>query len=135
MSSMRDDILVYVNANLETGFSSTEELPWTKDEKGLYLFNFKYIYVDRPQTTQETLFETLDGSSAVTETLTISVYFATDAKILPSNYDEQVQAIKRGRFYTATLGMTQRTAIVSTEYDGDALVTQIDYSFSKLIID
>ena len=135
MSSIRDDILTYINANLEADFSYTEELPWQKDGKGLYLLNFKYIYVDRPQTIQEPLFETLDGSSAVNEILTISVYFATDAKILPSTYDDQVTAIKRGRFYTATLGMTQRMSIVSSTYDGDALVTQVDYSFTKLIID
>jgi len=133
MSSMRDDILVYINDNLVDGFSSSTELPWQKDGKALYLMNFKYIYVDRPQTTQEPLYDTLDGLGIVNEITTISVYVATDAKQLPSTYDEQVQAIKLGRFDTSSLGSTQRISIVETEYEGDALVTKVDYSFTKII--
>lgn len=133
MSLMREDILTYIEAIVTDSFKTTQELPWQKDGQSLYLKNFKYIYVDRPQTTQEPLYDTLDGLGIVNEITTISVYFATDAKTLPSGYDEQVTLIKSGRFDTSTTGQTQRTSIVSTEYEGDALVTQVDYSFTQIM--
>ena len=129
---IRDDLIEYIKSNLTKDFKSTAELPWTKDGSTLYLKNFKYIYVDRPQTEQEPLYDGLDGSGAVIETTTISVYIATDAKNLPSTYTEQLQLIKKAR--TDETGASQKTALVSTEYIADALSTKIDIAHTLTIL-
>ena len=130
--SSRDDLLDYIKNNLTKDFKFTEELPWQKDGQALYLKNFKYIYVDRPQTEQEPLFDTLDGGGAVLETTTTTVYIATDAKTLPKTYDEQVNVIKLARLIVP--GTTQKTTLVSTEYIGDALSTEIEVEQVRTII-
>lgn len=129
---MRDLVYSFINDNLVTGFKLTDSLPWSKDGAPLYHKNKKTIYVDRPNTTQEPLFDTLDGMSAVEEITTVSVYVVTDAKTLPSNYEALVSAIQGGRVdATLTAGYTQRQTPVSTEYEDDTLVTQFDFTFSK----
>lgn len=130
---IRDDLITYIEANLKTGFNVSQELPWQKDGQPLYVKNMKRIYVDNPQTTQEPLYDGLDGSGAVIETTTVQIYIATDAKNLPSTYDEQVTAIKRAR--TDVEGASQLTALVSTEYiTGDALSTEIEVAHKITIL-
>jgi len=130
--SIREDLITYIKKNLTKDFKSTTELPWQKDGQALYLKNFKFIYVDRPQTTQEPLFDTLDGGGAVLETTITSVYIATDAKNLPKTYAEQVQLIKQARLIEE--GVSQKTTLVETEFKGDALSTKIEVSQVRTII-
>lgn len=129
---MRDYIYDYINSNLTTGFKLSEELPWVKGNQPLYLRNMKSIYVDRDQTVQEPLFDTLDGVGFVNETTTVSVYVATDAKKLPSNYDAMVTTLIAAKLDGAITGFTQKATTVTTEYEGDNLVTQFDFNFYKL---
>lgn len=129
---MRDLIYNYIESNLTTGFKLSSELPWVKGNQPLYMKNMKSIYVDRQQTVQEPLVDTLDGLHIVNEITTVSVYVATDAKKLPSNYDAMVTTVKAGKLDTAITGFTQNATTVSTAYDGDNLVTQFDFNFNKL---
>jgi len=134
MSSMREDLLDFIKANIVDGFKVSEELPWQKDGNALYLKNFKYVYVSRPQTTQEPLFDTFDGGSAVNEITSCSAYFSTDAKTIPPGYDDLVSKIKLARLDDSYVGAIQKATLVSTEYVGDALVTQLDISYKTLIL-
>ena len=130
---MRSQVLDYLNANKVTGFTVTNALPYNASGQPLYLNNFKSIYVDQPQTSQEPLIDVLNGAGVVNETTTVSVYVTTDAKQLPSNYDTLVSTIKLARLDTELVGVTQRTTRVSTEFNADALVTKFDISFTQLI--
>ncbi len=131
---MRDLIVAYITANPTTGFVLTDELPWTKGGGPLYLKNMKKIYVDRVQSVQEPLFDTLDGLSAVMETTTVSVFVATDAKTLPTNYDTLVSTLHAAlQDPTFVIGNIERNVTVSTVYEGDALVTQFDYTFNTIL--
>ena len=131
---MRDIVLDYLNANKVTGFTVTEMLPWTSSGQPLYLNNYKSIYVDRPQTVQEPLIDVLNGAGVVNETTTVRIYLATDAKQLPVNYDTLVSVIKDARLDAAITGVTQRATTVSTDYQADALVTEFNINFRKLIV-
>jgi hypothetical protein len=131
---MRDIVLAYLKANTVTGFTVTDELPWTSSGQPLYQNNLKRIYVDRPQTVQEPLIDVLNGHGVVNETTTIAVYVTTDAKQLPANYDALVAVVKDARLDSAQTGATQRATTVETSFSADALVTQFNINFRKLII-
>lgn len=132
---MRELILDLVDSINITGFNTSVKLPYDQNGDPLYLQNFKRLYVDLPQTDQEPLFTTLDGGGAVNETITVTVYVATDAKTLPSNYDQLLSALRNIRISSNITGYNQRTTAVSTEYIDDSLVTTLDYVFVKTIID
>jgi hypothetical protein len=131
---MRSIVIDYLNQNKVTGFTATDMLPFNSSGLPLYQNNFKTIYVDQPQTVQEPLIDVLNGHGVVNETTTITVYVVTDAKKLPPNYDAVVSMIKNARLDSAISGVTQRATTVSTEYQADAMVTQFNINFRKLIV-
>lgn len=130
---MRDTIISYLQDNPVTGFAVSTELPYDASGVAQYLNNFKKLYVDRTQTEQEPLLDTLDDQGIVAETSSVSVFVVVDAKTLPTNYDTLVSTIKAARLQDLTTGWTQRLTTVATTYEADALVTQFTFNFTKLI--
>ncbi len=133
---MRTAIYNYISAVSKSQlgtYTVTQELPWDNNGTPLYLSNLKTIYVDVDQTTQNGLVAGLDGSGAVDEITTVRVFFANDAKTLPSNYETLVQLIKDARLISNTPGVTDRTCQVSTAFVADKLTTTFEFSFKKLI--
>jgi len=131
---MRTTVLDYLNSQSFTNFSASSELPWTSSGQPLYLKNLKKLYVDRPQTVQEPLIETFDDQGIVNETTTVAVYVSTDAKSIPTDYDTMVSTVKDARLEDATSGWRQRATTVATSFEGDVLVTEFNFNFTKLII-
>ena len=131
---MRTEILTYITAQTLTGFRVSDELPWDNNGTPLYMSNMKTVYVDLDQIEQNSVIDTLNGpSGAVDEITTISVYFVTDAKKLPTNYDTVVSAIRGARLATTITGVIERLCQVSTQFESDRVVTRFDFSFRKLI--
>lgn len=130
---MRDTILSYLEANTVTGFAVSTELPYDAGGVPQYLNNYKKLYVDRTQTEQEPLLDTLDDQGIVAETSSVSVFVVVDAKTLPTNYDTLVSTVRGARLQDLTTGWTQRVTTVETTYEADALVTQFTFNFRKLI--
>ena len=131
---MRTEILDYFKANKVSGYTLTQELPWDSSGEALYLKNFKYIYVDSDQIAQEPLIDVLNGVGIVNEITTVRTYITTDAKNQPSNYATMVSTFMNARLDTDITGVTQRATQVSTEFIGDAQVTQFEFSFRELIV-
>lgn len=131
---MRTEVIDYLDANKITGYTVTQELPWDSSGNPLYLKNYKRIYVDRDQVVQEPIIDVLNGTGVVNEITTVRVYVTTDAKTAPSNLDTLVSMITAARMTTDITGVTQRATQVSSEFIGDALVTQFDISFRKLVV-
>ena len=131
---MRTEILDYFKANKVNGYTLTQELPWDASGDPLYLKNFKYIYVDSDQIAQEPLIDVLNGAGIVNQITTVSTFITTDAKNQPSNYATMVSTFMNARLDTDITGVTQRATQVSTEFIGDAQVTQFDFSFRQLIV-
>ena len=131
---MRTEIIDYFKANKVSGYTLTQELPWDSSGDPLYLKNFKYIYVDSDQIAQEPLIDVLNGAGIVNEITTVRTYITTDAKNQPSNYATMVSTFMNARLDTDIAGVTQRATQVSTEFVGDAQVTQFEFSFRELII-
>jgi hypothetical protein len=131
---MRTEILDYFKVNKVNGYTLTQELPWDTQGNPLYLKNFKYIYVDSDQIAQEPLIDVLNGTGIVNEITTVRTYITTDAKNQPSNYATMVSTFMNARLDTDITGVTQRATQVSTEFIGDAQVTQFEFSFRELIV-
>jgi hypothetical protein len=130
---MRQQILDYINSLTLGGYSASNELPWSSSGTPLYLNNVKKIYVDRTQSTNDPLFATLDGLTFNSEITSVKVYFASDAKLLPANYDTVVSNMKLGKDVTTATGFNRRECDVTTTFENDLLVTEFEFRFTKLI--
>jgi hypothetical protein len=129
---MRTAIYDYINALSKASFSLTNELPWSSTGTPLYIKNPKRIYVDRPQTTLDKFIHTLDDLSLNLETTVVKVYFTTDAKVLPSNYETLLSDIKAARLSTDIDGVSRRECDVATNFEADLMITELTFRFTKL---
>ena len=129
---MREDILTYIKTLSLGGFTISDDLPREEGGVMLYVKNPKRIYVDRPQYSEEPLIQTLNGFDIHSEATTVSIYFTADAKTLPANYGVLVENLRLGKNVNTVDGYNTRIVNVNTEYLNDLLITQIDYTFSKL---
>ena len=128
---MREAVISYIQGLTLSGFSLTQELPWDSNGMALYIKNPKRIYVDRTQSELSPLVETLDGLNISVDTVTVRVYFSNDAKILPTGYDALVNDLKLARNINNTAGFRGRGCIVSSEFQDDLLVTQLEFTYTK----
>jgi biopolymer transport protein ExbD len=128
---MRDQIYSYIQTlNLGT-FSLTNEQPYDDNGVALYVKNPKRIYVGSSQTESNPLVTALNGLHISNTTTTVSVYFTTDAKQVPANYDSIVNQLQAAKDISVS-GVRTRTATVSTEFENDLLVTAVELSYTKL---
>jgi len=109
------------------------ELPFEADGNPLYFKNPKKIYVDVDQYSHTPSFDLLDGNGWVDEIITVRAFFVNDAKQLPSNYETLVETIKELRLTSGITGVLEKLCQVSTEYSGDLLVTEFEFSFKKYL--
>jgi hypothetical protein len=134
---MRDQLIAYLKTSAVTAairpIVVADELPWTKDGNPLYIKNFKRIYVDREQTAQESVFNTLDGGGVVNETTTVIAYLTVDAKNPLSNYDEIVNLMRDARNQVEPEARLDRIVNVNKTFEGDAQVTEFTFEFRKVI--
>lgn len=131
---MRTVIYNYIRDLRLKNLILTDSLPWEDNGAPLFHHNKKHIYVDTPQTQQVARLDALNGGiGLVDEVITVSVYFACDAKKLPPDYDSQVEAMKGARTAVGTEGYTQKLVQVTSSYQTDAIITHLEFSFRKLI--
>lgn len=129
----RPAVLNYLGQLSLGTFRVTQQYPWTDNREPLYFNNRKTIYVDNPNTEQTVIADFLDQSGLVDETTTVSIYFVTDAKQLPQEYDDVVSQIKTVRTLPNFPGVVGRTVRVITSFHADDMLTTFDFSFKKII--
>jgi hypothetical protein len=129
---MRTEVLDYINSLALGGFLLTQELPWEADGTTLYVKNLKKIYVDVPEYQNEPIIQTLNGININNETTIIRIYFACDAKQIPTNYETLISDLKLAKDITSIEGIQRRQCDINTSMDGDVLVTQLEIRFTKL---
>ena len=130
---MRTDVLDYLQTlNLGTFIVSTE-LPFSESGTPLYIKNLKKVYVDVDQITVDPVIRTLSGVNVTRDTTAVTIRFANDAKSIPPNYDEVVSNLRSAKDILATTGgFTGREVSVSTEFQADKLITEIELRFIKI---
>jgi hypothetical protein len=129
---MRTDVIDYIQTlNLGT-FIVSNELPFSESGIPLYIKNLKKIYVDVDQYIVDPIISTLNGINITRDTIAVRVYFANDAKLIPPNYDEVVSELRAAKDILPTAGYNRREVDVSTTFDADKLITEIELRFIKL---
>lgn len=129
---MRTQVLDYIRTLNLGGFKVSNELPFDSGGNPLYLKNPKTIYVDLAQTASTPFITALNGLNISNETTTVSVYFSTDAKLVPSNFDQLVDSIKQARNLQTIQGINNREVDAETEYQGDLIVSTVELRYIKL---
>ena len=129
---MRQAIYDHIDSLTLGSFNLSTELPWTSSGTALYLKNLKRIYVDVDQITEELSIAALNGLIINDETTTVRVFFACDAKQLPSNYETIVSGIRTGKSTASITGVSRRECDVSTSFEEDIVVTEFEFRFIKI---
>lgn len=129
---MRDQLLTLLRALSLGTFRVASDLPYSNSGQELFLKNIKTIYVDNPQKTVEPLIATLNSNNVDRETTTIQVYFTSDAKQLPSNYDALVASIRALKEDSYFSGFISRECDYTTEYVNDIIQSQFEFRFTHI---
>lgn len=129
---MRQELIDYFGGLNLGSFTLSQELPWISSDNPLYLKNLKKIYVDREQTSVEILIPTLNGLDVSAETTSVRVFFATDAKALSPDYNDVVSDLKTGKNADTITGVNRRDCLVSTSFEADLLVTEMEFRFTTI---
>jgi hypothetical protein len=124
---MRAELLSYLTTATSTAtIKVVSELPWNTAGEPLYMKNMKKMYLDQTQVTQTTLIPTLSGNDVFQNDLTVTGYFAVDAKNQPTGLSQAI---------TTILGAKDRTGITNfgsesdytTEIQDDVIIYTVEY--------
>jgi hypothetical protein len=129
---MRSSILALLPTVRLGGFSVSQELPFSATGVSLFIKNPKTIYVDRETTETVPLFATLDSRDINTTTTSVVIYFTTDAKNSPLQLETLITGLKGLKNRIDFPGANQRTVNVRTNYEGDLLVNEVEYRFTRV---
>ena len=129
---MRTEILDYLQSQNLGTITVSRELPWSENGVPMYLKNLKKVYAEVEQVENTPLVTALDGFFIPSEVTTVTVFIACDAKQTPPNLDQIIASIKTAKDITTIEGVNRRECSVSTNYENDVLVTQLDFRFTKL---
>lgn len=129
---MRDQVLAYLDG-LDLGtFAMSQELPFDNAGTALYLKNPKRVYVNVDQNATEVFLGLMGQNSIDMDVVSVIVYFANDAKNLPADYSDTVNAVVGAKSLYAANGFFKRDYLTSTDYENDLMVTTIELRFYKL---
>jgi len=129
---MRQELLDYIGDQNLGSFILSQELPYDSSATPLYVKNPKRIYVDRTQYTTEPIVVTLDGLNISNEIASVRVYFSSDAKQLPPSYDDALTSLRAGKDAVNIQGYQRRECLVSTRFQEDLMITELEYRFTKI---
>jgi hypothetical protein len=130
---LRPAMYSYINGlNLGT-FKLTNNFPWQDNSKPLYFTNRKTIYIDNPNSVQNPMDDFMNQQGWVEEIQSVSIYFVTDAKKLPDEYDDVVSQIKGARLVQGIDGVIHRLCRVTTQFIADDMLTTFVFSFRKIL--
>lgn len=128
---MRTELIEYFKNLKLRNFKVSDELPFVSGTE-LYVKNAKTIYTDITQRVSEQVLAVLGNHGVFQEVLTVSVFFTTDAKNLPSDYDTVIASLAAGKNITSGVDFHRRAVDVTTSFEGDLIVTTLEFRFTKL---
>jgi len=129
---MRTQVIDALNTLALTGYTVARDLPYDESGVALYLKNPKKIYVDRESTEIVPLYTTLNSADISNETTTVRAYYSIDAKQIPANYDSVIASLRTMKKDIVRAGANSREAFVTTSYEGDLLVVQLEYRLTRI---
>lgn len=129
---MRTEILDYLKELKLKNFNVSDELPFSNSGTALYLKNIKRIYVDLEQVTNEPFIQLLGSYNVDSELHSVRLYFSTDAKQLPSDYNTVASSIRSAKNVTTEENFFRREVNSSTTFENDLMITEFEFRFTKL---
>ena len=129
---MRTEIIEHLDGQNLGGFLLSRELPWSSSGTPLYTKNAKKIYVDKTEYSTDPLISTLDGVNITNTVYSVRLYFSNDAKQLPPSYDDLITILRAAKDTTKITGVSRRDVFVSSSFEEDVIVTELEYRFTKL---
>lgn len=129
---MRDSVIEKIKGLGLTGYNVSSELPFSDGGAEMYLRNPKTVYVDKVQTEKTPLVVTLDGINISRTTKSTTAYFTIDAKNPPANYDQTILSLESVKNAIEFPGTNSREAFVSTSYQGDLLIVEVEYRLTRV---
>jgi hypothetical protein len=129
---MRQELLNYIKAQKFKNFPVSDEVPFSNSGTEMYLKNPKRIYVDLEQITQESFIPLLNAQDIVADVYTVRVFFTTDAKQIPSDYDSVVASIRLGKTVSTDMNFIRREVAHTTEYINDLVLTEFEFRFTNI---
>lgn len=114
-------------------FSVVTDLPWESDGNPLYVKNLKRIYVDTEDSDLNPIIDTLDGTGIAHQIVTVNVYYACDAKTLPSNFDTLNEAVNDLRLDLKNGRWQQRRVVKTTELTADIIIVTQEFTFERIV--
>lgn len=130
---MRQEVIDYLQSQNLGTYIVSSELPYSEAGTPLYIKNLKKVYIDVDEFIVDPIVTTLSGLNVSNETTVVRIYLANDAKTIPGNYEDVVRAIKSAKNVNTTEGYSRREVDVTTSFDADRLVTEIELRYIKLI--
>jgi len=129
---MRTEILDYLKGLRLINFNVSDELPYSTSGIAIYMKNLKRIYADMEQITVEPFIQLFGDYNVNSEVHSVRLYFTTDAKQLPSDYNTVVNDIRAGKSVTTADSYFRRDVTSSTTFENDIMITEIEFRFTKL---
>lgn len=129
---MRTEVINGIRSLAYTGFSVADELPFSDAGALLYTKNPKRFYVDRTQFDSAPIIQTLNGVNINNTTTSVTVYFTVDAKNTPAQLDTIINGLRGIEDSIELEGTHTRESIVSTNYEGDLLVVEVEYRLTRI---
>ena len=124
---MRAELLSYLTTATSTAtIKVVSELPWNTAGEPLYLKNMKRMYLDQEQRTQTTLVPTLNGGDVYQDDLTVTGYFAVDAKNSPTGLSQAITTILSARDKTGVNNFGSEVDY-TTDIQDDVIVYTVEY--------
>lgn len=129
---MRTEILDYLKGLKLKNFNISDELPFSNSGTAMYLKNIKRIYVDLEQITNEPFINLFGSYSIDSEIHSVRLYFSTDAKQLPSDYNQTVSDLRLAKDVATSENFYRREVNSSTNFENDLMITEIEFRFTKI---
>lgn len=126
---MRAQLLSYLStATSAATVKTVSELPWNTAGEPLYLKNMKKFYLDNEQYEESALIPVLPGTGndVLQRTVTVTGYFAVDAKNQPANLASALTTIlgAKDRITDANFGLESDYTV---EIQDDVSIYTIQY--------
>jgi hypothetical protein len=128
---MRTELIDYFKSLKLRNFKVSDELPFVSGTE-MYVKNAKTVYTDMTQKVSEQVLAVLGNHGVFQQVDSVSVFFTTDAKNLPSDYDSVTNALAAGKNVDNGEDYFRREVDVVTSFEGDLILTTLEFRFTKI---
>jgi hypothetical protein len=126
---MRTELLSYLTTNLTGTIKPSQELPYEEGNNFLYLRNLRRVYLDEPNTEQNSLYPTLGSTNINEKITTVRWYLTVDSKNRNTDLDTALTILGNGKDIATITGPHKREFDYITSIDDDKITYEGQYRF------